>query len=286
MRAALLTTAAILLLAGTACGERAEPTSALAEIFPVTVHGAGDRPTVVSAAPRRIVPVGAAPRRILEALGLDSRTVEVDDTLVGLPLVGVIRRARPDLIVAASDTDPLDLARARAATHAAVYVEPGGSLDEVVQAIGDIGLATGRPLQARRLTASIQARRAKLATDLAGTKTATVFVDTGGFSTIPARSLLGDLIREAKGTSVAGASPDQGPFPLRRLLALDPDVYLATTDSGLTLRDLRTHAVAKRLRAIREKRFGLVPAPADAAGPDVASALGKIARLLHPDAAR
>ena len=38
--------AALLLVAGTACGERTEPTGALAESYPVTVQGSGDRPTV------------------------------------------------------------------------------------------------------------------------------------------------------------------------------------------------------------------------------------------------
>jgi hypothetical protein len=52
-------TTLVLLLAGTACGERAEPTGALVQVFPVTVQGSGERPTVVSSAPRRIVPVGA-----------------------------------------------------------------------------------------------------------------------------------------------------------------------------------------------------------------------------------
>ena len=94
----------------------------------------------VRASPQRIVPVGAGPKAILHGLRLDQRTIAVDDTLVGLPLVDAIRRAKPDLIVASGETDPLDLERARSATHAAVYVEPGGSLGNVVEAIGDVGL--------------------------------------------------------------------------------------------------------------------------------------------------
>jgi ABC-type Fe3+-hydroxamate transport system substrate-binding protein len=250
------------------------------------VQGAGETPTVVSSAPRRIVPVGAGPRRILQALGLESRTTRVNDSLVGLPLVGEIRRARPNLIVASSDTDPLDLARARAATHAAVYVEPSSAVDEVVGAIGDIGLLTGRPLEARRLTAAIESRRRKVGGELAGVPFVRVFVDTGGFSTVPARSLLGDLVHEAHGRSVGGASPEQGPFPLKRLRALDPDVYLATTDSAVTLRELRAERATRRLRAVRAGRFGIVPPPEVLAGPEIAAALAQIARILHPDAVR
>jgi ABC-type Fe3+-hydroxamate transport system substrate-binding protein len=286
VRAGLVAAVAlVLVLAGTACGERAEPTGALVHIFPVTVQGAGEQPTVVRSAPRRIVPVGAGPRRILRALGLQRRAVTVNDTLVGLPLVGAIRRAKPDLIVASSDTDPLDLARARTATHAAVYVEPSSSVDDVVGAIGDIGLVTGRPIQARRLTAVIEAKRRAVASELSGTRFVSVFVDDGDFSTISTRSLLGGLIGEAQGRSVAGPSPEQGPFPLRRLLQLDPDVYLATAESGRTLRQLRSRAGTKRLRAIRTGRFAIVPAEARVAGPQVGRGLEELAKILHPDAA-
>jgi ABC-type Fe3+-hydroxamate transport system substrate-binding protein len=286
VKVALVAAGAVVLLAGTACGERSEPTGALPQSFPVTVQGGGDHPTVVRAAPRRIVPVGAGPRQILESLGLGKRIVTVNDTLVGLPLVGAIRRARPDLIVASSGTDPLDLARAGSATRAPEYVEPSSTLDDVVQAIGEIGLVTGRQLEARRRTAAIEAKRHAVVAKLAGSKVVTVFVDDGDFSTISTHSLLGDLITEARGRSVAGGSPEQGPFPLSRLVQLDPDVYLATAASGRTLRQLRSLPETKRLRAVRSGRFAVVPADAGIAGTQVAGALEELARILHPDVTR
>ena len=286
VRTAATIAAFALLLAGTACGERSEPTGPLAEVYPVTVQGAGDRATVIASVPRRIVPLGAGPREILKALGLEKRTITVNDSLVGLPLVGAIRRARPDLIVASSDTDPLDLARARAGAHAAIYVEPGGSVDEVVDAIGNIGLLTGAPLAARRLTTAIEGKRAAVAAKLRGSPTVTVFVDTGDFSTVPSRSLLGDLIREAHGENIAGPSPEPGPFPLSRLVQLDPEAYIATSDSGRTLAGLRSQPGTRRLRAIRSHRFGILPESATIPGPGVGEALEQVARLLHPDAFR
>jgi iron complex transport system substrate-binding protein len=284
VRVALLTVALALLLAGTACGQRSEPTGALVQSFPVTAQGAGDQATVVRSAPKRIVPVGPGPRAVLASLGLGKRVVTVNDTLVGLPLVGAIRRAKPDLIVASSDTDPLDLARARSATKAAVYVEPDNSLDDVVQSIGEIGLLTGKPVDARRLTARIEAQRRAVVNAVAGKPLVTAFVDTGGFSTISSRSLLGDLLELAHGGSVAGTSPEQGPFPLSRLLQADPDVYLATADSGRTLHQLRTRAGARRLRAVRSGRFALLPADVTVPGPGVGRSLEQVARILHPDA--
>lgn len=283
MRVALTAAGAVLLLlAGTACGERKEPTGALAASYPVTVQGAGDRPTVVQSAPHRIVPVGAGPRQTLRSLGLGRRIVTVNDTLVGLPLVAAIRRAKPDLIVASSGTDPLDLARARAATKAQVYVEPSSSLDDLVQAIGEIGLITGEPIQARHLTSVIEAKRRAVAARLAGAKVVTVFVDDGDLSTISSRSLLGDLIAEAHGRSVAGPSPEQGPFPLQRLRQLDPDVYLATASSGRTLKQLRSRPGIRELQAIKTGRFAVLPPDATVAGPAAGAALIEVARILHP----
>jgi ABC-type Fe3+-hydroxamate transport system substrate-binding protein len=282
VRIALAAAAALLLLAGTACGERQEPTGALAEGYPVTVQGGGDRATVVKSAPQRIVPVGAGPRQILRSLGLERRVVPVNDTLVGLPLVDAIRKAKPDLIVASSGTDPLDLARARAATKAQVYVEPSSSLDDAVQAIGEIGLLTGTPIEARHLTAAIQAKRRSVAAKLVGAKVASVFVDDGNLSTVSSRSLLGDLVTEAHGRSVAGASPAQGPFPLQRLRQLDPDFYLATAGSGRTLKQLRSQAGTRGLRAVKAGHFAVLPPEASVAGPAVGTALVEIARILHP----
>jgi iron complex transport system substrate-binding protein len=284
VRTAAALGALALLLVGTACGERTEPTGATVRIYPVTVQGAGERPTILRAAPHRIVPLGSGPRRILRALGLQRRMVTVNDELVGLPLVGAIRRARPDLIVASEDADPLDLARASSATHAAVYVEPGESLDGVESGIDDIGLLAGRPVAARHLSASIAGTRRRIAARLSGYKPATVFIDVGSFGTVGSRTLLGDLVLEARGKDVAGPAPEQGPFPLRQLMKENPDVYLATSDSGTTLEALRRNHLTKRLNAVREGRFGVVPAKLTQPGPEVAAALVDIAKILHPDA--
>jgi iron complex transport system substrate-binding protein len=286
MRAAALCGAAALLVAGTACGERKEPTGPLVQVYPVTVQGAGERPAVIGGVPHRIVPLGAGPRMILNALGLQARIVKVNDSLVGLPLVAQIRHAKPDLIVASADADPLDLARARSSTHAAVYVEPSGSLDDVARAIGDIGLLTGKPVAARHVSAKILRARRKVEKRVSGTPVASVFVDEGGFTTVSAQSLLGDLVREARGTSVAGASPEQGPFPLKRLAKLDPQAYIAISGGGVTLAKLRANTLTKKLRAVHDGRFGILPARLAAPGPEVGAALEEIARILHPDAFR
>jgi iron complex transport system substrate-binding protein len=99
-------------------------------------------------------------------------------------------------------------------------------------------------------------------------------------------SLFGDIIRETHGESVAGVSPEPGPFPLRRLVQLDPEVYLATSDSGRTLKGLRAQPGTKGLRAIRSGRFDIVSTAVVTPGPKVGQALVEIARILHPNAFR
>ena len=89
---------------------------------------------------------------------------------------------------------------------------------------------------------------------------------------------------EARGRNVAGAAPEQGAFPLRQLAKKDPDVYLATSDSGTTLAGLRANPETKRLRAVRRKRFGILKAGLVEPGPEVGEALVQVARILHPDA--
>ena len=284
--AAAFLAALALLVAGTACGERSEPTGATVRIYPVTVQGAGERPTILRAAPHRIVALGAGPRRILRALGLGPRLATVNDELVGLPLVGEIRRAHPDLIVASEDADPLDLARASSATHATVYVEAGDSLAGVERGIDEIGLLTGRPVAARKLSGAIARTRRRIAARLSGYKPATAFIDVGSFGTVGSRTLLGDLVVEAQGKDIAGAAPEQGPFPLQQLVKADPDVYLATSDSGTTLAALKRNRLTKRLQAVKNGRFAVLPARLVVPGPEVGSALVGVAKILHPDAFR
>jgi iron complex transport system substrate-binding protein len=284
--AAAFLAALALLVAGTACGERSEPTGATVRIYPVTVQGAGERPTILRAAPHRIVALGAGPRRILRALGLGPRLATVNDALVGLPLVGEIRRVHPDLIVASEDADPLDLARASSATHATVYVEAGDSLAGVERGIDEIGLLTGRPVAARKLSGAIARTRRRIAARLSGYKPATAFIDVGSFGTVGSRTLLGDLVVEAQGKDIAGAAPEQGPFPLQQLVKADPDVYLATSDSGTTLAALKRNRLTKRLQAVKNGRFAVLPARLVVPGPEVGSALVGVAKILHPDAFR
>jgi iron complex transport system substrate-binding protein len=285
-------------LAGAGCGERSEPLGTLEQPYPVTVQGAGAQPTVLQGQAQRIVALDPGSAEIVGALG-------AGDRLVGVPAGAHVRGAKPkkvvgqtgaidvasaialkpDLVVATQTADQLDVGRIQRATDAAVYIQPAASVRNVEQGAVDIGFLVGAPSEARQLVGRIEQDVATIQQRLANEPPVSVFVDTGFFITVSDRSLLGDLVKRAKGTSVAGPSPGPGPFPLSDLRDANPQYFLTTSESDTTLESLRANPVTADLAAVRKKRVEVVPAALVArAGPRVAQGLEAIARALHPDA--
>jgi len=273
--------AVALLLGATACGERKEPTGPDAGLYPVTVTT--ERPIVVEAPARRIAVLDASAASIVDSLGVGRRVVlrETDDTID----VRAVRRARPDLIIAAPDANERDLSAAASRTRARVYTTPGDSIRQVERAITQLGLLTGAPVAARRLVQRIENRRRQVADRLARVADVSVFVDTGFLNTVPDQSLLGDVLREAHGTNIFGANAEAGPVDVGDLLRLDPQVYLATSDAEVTLKDLRSGRTRK-LRAVQNGRFAIANVALLQPSPRIGDGLLQVARLLHPDAFR
>jgi ABC-type Fe3+-hydroxamate transport system substrate-binding protein len=278
-----LVAAALLVLGATACGERSEPTGSAVRLYPLTVQS-GDRPLVIGGPARRIAVLDQPAESILRAL-------EAGNRIVGPPPANridftALRRSHPDLIVASELADERDLSRAAAITHARVYTAPGDSIQQVERSITQLGLLTDTPVRARVLVRRIERRRKAIDARLAHAPPVTVFVDTGFFTTVSDQSLIGDLIREAHGTNVAGTAAQAGPVEIADLLRLDPDTYLATSDTGVTLADLRRNPRTRKLRAAREGRFMVADADLLQPGPQIGEGLAEIARLLHPNAFR
>jgi iron complex transport system substrate-binding protein len=287
---------AALVLAG--CGERAEPLGDLPPSYPVTVSGEGEEPTVVERPPARIVALTPGTAEILVRIGVGNRIVGAPAGVPGVPAsaervagengqvdLSAVEHSRPDLIVAASDTDTVALAQAGDRTKAPVYLAPEDSVPGVERSAVELGLLTGEPATGRLLAARMERDVARIQRVVANEPVTTVFVDTGFLVTVPDDSLLGDLVRRAGGKSVAGPNPGLEPIGLDRLARLDPDVYLATSDAGVSLARLRKEKKTRQLRAVKTGRVAIVAARlATSPGPRLADALEAVARALHPDA--
>jgi iron complex transport system substrate-binding protein len=290
--------AAVLTLSG--CGEREEPTGQLPATFPVTVQGAGDAPLSIASAPGRIVALDSGSAELVDALGAGTSLVGVPTGASlgpGLSPVEVVHEGgeidvdavvelEPDLVVVTPETDRIDVAQVDRRTGAPVYVQPALTVEDVVRAVLDLGYLLGRPVEARQLAGQIEQDAAETEQRLAAADPVTVFVDTGLFVTIRDDSIFGDLLRKAHAENVA-PDPGLGPISATELAAQDPDFYIVTSDSDLTLDSLRRNPETSGLRAVQEGRVLVLPVELVArAGPRVAEALETIAVALHPDAFR
>jgi iron complex transport system substrate-binding protein len=304
VRACLLLGLAATLLAVAACGARPEPLGELEQRYPVTVQGAGDQPTTLEAKPERIVALDPGAAELVIALGAGDRLVGIPAGVAtgdgpreaprsAVEVVSSNRRVQvddvvaldPDLIVAAPTTDQLDVSKIGRDTGAPVYVQPGSSVDEILRATHELGFLVGEPVEARTVASRIRSELAAVEERIADEPVITTFVDTGFFVTAPPRSLLGDLVTRARGENLAGETAGIEPIPVNRLLRLDPETYLATSDSQVTLKDLRRDPKTAKLTAVKNGDFRILPSDlVQRSGPYVAEALERVARALHPDA--
>jgi ABC-type Fe3+-hydroxamate transport system substrate-binding protein len=261
--AAAIAIAAPLLLTG--CGQRSEPTGAKVDLYPVTVQQPAGPPIVVTHKPSSVAAMTPQAATILSSL-LGS-TVESQRSPGNAELVVIT----PESLIKRTSR---------------VYVAPDESIPDVERALTELGLLLDRPIRARQLVSGIESQVKTVRSKLRGVKPVSVFVDTGFFTTVSTKSLLGDLIKEAGGTNIAGAAPQPGPFPVGKLRKLNPDYYLATSDSGTTLADLRRDPRTRGLKALEDGHFAILGSKVVQPGGEVGKELLAIAKYLHPDAFR
>jgi ABC-type Fe3+-hydroxamate transport system substrate-binding protein len=265
-----------------ACGEKREPTGARVPLYPVTVRDANRDMITLARAPIRIGVAGQAPAQIAEALAIT--VTSVGDNAGNLDL-GLIRKLKPQLLIAGSEVSDAALDQARA-LKIGVYVVPDQTLDGIEKALTDISLLAGVPLRGRDAREHLARTRENVKAAIAGTTPVRVFFDLGHFATVSSSSFIGSILREAGGIDVAGIDPQEGPFPIERLRHLKPKVWVISSDSQVTLAALRRDRRIKWLPAIRSGRVVHANMSLLEPGPEAAAVLSGLARAFHPDAFR
>jgi iron complex transport system substrate-binding protein len=296
MRRATLALSLAAAFAASGCGARAEPVGPLAQQYPVRVQGSGDSATVLTQRPERIVALDPGAAELLAALGVGERLVGVPAGLADQPaeaatvvsptgqvLVEEVVAAKPDLIVATPAVDPLDVSRAARESGGTAYVQPVSSVENVLRGTIELGFLVGEAPRARKLSASIRRDVARVEARVAELDPVPVFVDTGFLITVPDRSLMGDLVRRARGDNVADPTPSPEPPEACEVAALEPSVVLVVKEEGRRIAPPRFDDCRKARNL--EVRIARVPAELVLRpGPRLAEALEAVARGLHPDA--
>jgi ABC-type Fe3+-hydroxamate transport system substrate-binding protein len=265
-----------------ACGEKSEPTGARVQLYPVSVRDANQASVTLAKAPTRIGVAGQAPARIAAALAIT--VTSVGDNAGNLNLA-LIRKLKPQLIVTGSEVSHAALDQVRA-LEIGVYVAPDRTLDGIEKALSDVSSLAGVPIRGREVRKQLARTREDVKAAIAGARPVRVFVDLGRFATVSDSSFIGSIISEAGGIDVAGPDPQEGPFPIERLRRLMPEVYVISSDSPVTLADLRRNRRLNWLPAIRSGRFVHVNLSLLEPGPQAAAVLSGLARAFHPDAFR
>ena len=287
---------ALLALVLAACGERSEPLGALAAPYPVTVQ-TGETTVTVTSLPKRIVAVDTGSADFVEALGATEQLVGIPSgssvgvsdaqvivTATGRIQVGPIAELGPDIIIAADDTDPVELDRLKQRLGVPVYVRPSRTVDDVVRAAFDLGELLGVPVKGRQLADDLRKRVDEVGRRLAGVAAAPVFADTGFFQTPPAGSLFRDILERGGGQIVPEDTTGGFAASPAEIAAGSPQVYFATTDSRVTLRALQSDDVLGGTPAALDGRLVVLDtADTVVAGPETVDVLEAVAAAIHPD---
>lgn len=277
-----LSLALVSLFTLSACGEKSEPTGASVPLYPVSVRDADGRLVVLKNRPESIAIAGSAAVELTSSLALQVTRVGTGSGDLDL---GLIRTTKPQLILVSSEIDKLATNQARA-LGTAVYVVPDRTLDGIERALSDVSLLAGVPVRGRLERKQMAKGREEVRAALAAANPVRVFVDLGNFATVSNSSFIGSLIGEAGGTNVAGPDVQEGPFPLKRLRRLRPDVLVIGTDSRLTLAKLRRNPATRWLPAVRTGRLVRVNMQLLRPGSEAVDGLRDLSAAFHPDAFR
>jgi ABC-type Fe3+-hydroxamate transport system substrate-binding protein len=270
---------ALCALVATACGAKPEPTSGkLDTTYPASAKDGANRVITVEAPPRLVLVVTGGPQRLLARLGVRAAVAPADVT------VARVEAAHPDLVVVGPGVTPQDEQRNDAFIRklpVPVFVMPGARLEDIERGAVALGVLTNHAEAGRALALSLRKQRQDLARRLEGVTPLNVYVDAGFGTSIQRTTLLARLLQLA-GAHLVGPSNGVATVNATTLHKLDPDAYIATSTSGVTLARLRLQPKLRTLRAITTGRFFIVDTAAARADTTAYALLHSLAHLLNP----
>ena len=273
--------AAVLVCAFTAaaCGAKTEPTSGkLDTTYPASVRDGSNRIIRVEAPPRLVLVVDGGPERLIARLGVRAAVAPEDVT------VARIRATHPDLVVVGpgitAEIEKRNETFIRE-LEMPVYVMPGARLGDIERGAVALGVLTNHAEAGRALALSLRRQRDDIARRLATVEPLTVYVDAGFGASIQRTTLLARLLALA-GARLVGPADGVTTVNAKMLHRLDPDAYVATSTSGVTLARLRSRPGLRTLRSVAAGRVFVVDPAVARADTTAYGLLRSLARSLHP----
>jgi ABC-type Fe3+-hydroxamate transport system substrate-binding protein len=270
---------AVCALVAVACGAKPEPTSGkLDTTYPASVRDGSNRIITVEAPPRLVLVVTGGPERLLARLGVRAAVAPEDVT------VARIRAAHPDLVVVGPGVTAGDEQRNETFIRdlgVPVFVMPGARLPDVERGAVALGVLTNHAEAGRSLAIKLRRDREAITKSLSTVPPLTAYVDAGFGTSIQRTTLLARLIALAGGKLV-GPADGVATVNAKILHRLDPDTYIATTTSGVTLARLRSRPGLRTLRSVAAGRVFFVDPSVARADTTSYALLHSLAHDLHP----
>jgi iron complex transport system substrate-binding protein len=302
-----------------ACGREGEPGSAPASpaasppaspsagpSFPVTVTDDDGVDVTLTAPPERIVTFAPSNTEIAFALGLGDRVVGVsgpfddyppearDIEQVGGagefgvdPNVEKVVSLEPDLFLAISGGEhwkerlrDLDIP---------VFTVNATDLEDLLADIVTVGRLTGAEEEAEQLVAAMEEEAGGIQEQLAGEPAVSCFFEVfygPPLTTVGPHTFLFDLLERAGCDPVsAGARTDYPQWSVDRLVSETPDVYLVSSESGVSPAAVADRPGFAGIEAVAAGKVVLVDSDlVSRPGPRVVQGLRLLAEALHPGA--
>jgi len=274
--------------------------------FPMTIADDDGVEVTLDAAPTRIVTFAPSATEVLFALGLGDEVVGVsggfDDypaEAKDIPEVGgagefgvdpnieKVVSLEPDLVLTIEGGDQWK-ERLRD-LGVPVFTTNSTDLDDVLHDIGTVGEVTGATEAAAELTGDLRAA-ADEQTAAAGSEPAVSCFFEVSFDplySVGPGSFIYDLLQRAGCDPTTSDAKDAYPqWSVEDLVRDDPAVYLVSSESGGSVKEVEHRPGFDALSAVEDHRVVLVDSDlVSRAGPRVVDGLTALVEALHPDAA-
>jgi iron complex transport system substrate-binding protein len=306
-RRGLLPALIALAFALAACGGSGSPgvsgSTASGGSFPISVADDDGVQVSIKTEPRRIVTFAPSNTEIVFGLGLGDRLVGVSGDYDNYPPeakgiahiggagefgvdpnIEKVVALRPDLLLAISGGDQWKQ-RLRD-LGIAVFTINATDFDDLLHDIGTIGRITGAGDQAAQLVQSMRAKAGDVTSAVSAEPRTSCFFEAyyPPLTTVGPNTFLYDLLVRAGCDPVSKAAKSDYPqWSVDQLVRQSPQVYLVSSESGVSVKSVGQRPGFGSLKAVKDGRVSLVNSDLiTRPGPRVVQGLELLANLLHP----